>query len=219
MNVAHELRTPLASLSASIEMLEEDISVLPPEDRSRMLETVHRGALRLQNLVTNLMDIGSIQNGRFTVKPQSIDIATPILGAATLSEPLLANKGQKIETKVPHNISQVYADTNRVSQVLMNLITNASKYGPEGDSIIVTAEEWRESVYVAVQDHGPGISKEDQQRIFDYYYRVPGAEKSADGFGLGLAIVKGIVEAHQGEIGIDTENGNGTTFWFTLPKA
>ncbi|GEM_PF-3896884 len=219
MNVAHELRTPLASLSASIEMMEEDLSALTPEDRSRMLDTVHRGALRLQNLVTNLMDIGSIQTGKFTVKREPIDLATSIQGAVTLSDPLLVTKGQNIKTVVPPDLSQVYADGHRVGQVLMNLITNASKYSPDGDSIIVTAEEWKENVYVSVQDHGPGISKDDQQRIFEYYYRVAGAEKSADGFGLGLGIVKGIIEAHHGQIGMDTEIGKGTTFWFTLPKA
>lgn len=219
MNVAHELRTPLASLSASIEMLEEDLLTLTPEDRGRMLDTVHRGSLRLQNLVTNLMDIGSIQTGRFTVKSQPIDLASSIQSAATLSEPLLVAKGQKIEINVPPDLPRIYADGYRLGQVLMNLITNAGKYGSEEDSIIITAEEWKDSVYVGVQDHGPGISKEDQQRIFEYYYRVPGLEKSVDGFGLGLAIVKGIIEAHHGQLGMNSEIGKGTTFWFTIPKA
>ena len=218
LSVAHELRTPLSALSGSVNILREDFDVMATEDKERMLATVQRGSVRLQNLVSNLLDLGSIEAGRFAVRPQPTSIGSSIRESVSLCETLLAPKKQSIEVLLPERLPKVNADGQRISQVLMNLLTNCSKYAPEGDTISLTVSQVKEHIYVMVRDHGPGIEPGEAAHLFEYYYQAnqPKSE-GTQGFGLGLAIVKGIIDAHGGEVGVESARGSGTTFWFSLP--
>lgn len=225
MSVAHELRTPLSSLSASVELLQDDFASLTPDARSRMLGSVRRGALRLGSLVSELLDLGSIQAGRFTVKTQPVLVTGPLQDAVASTEPLLEAKGQRVEVQLPEPSLTVLGDAPRLCQVMVNLISNAGKYGPEGDTIEVSIDRAGSagilpaSARIAVTDHGPGIGPEERVQVFEYYFRGADASRSHNGFGLGLAIIKGIVDAHGGEVGLESEPSRGTTFWFTVPLA
>jgi len=113
----------------------------------------------------------------------------------------------------------VLADEDRVVQVLVNLLTNASKYGPAGQTIQVSSRRLGDFVRVQVQDQGPGIAPEARSHLFERFYRAKRGRKEATGLGLGLALAKAIVEAHGGQIGVESEPGHGAIFWFTLPEA
>ena len=217
MSVSHELRTPLSSLSTSVDFLKDEFLELGPEDRVRLLETVHRGTRRLQALTTNLLDLGSIQAGSFSVRTDTIEIEGVLQEALAISEVLLAAKGQRAVLEAPPGLPAVRADPVRIVQVVANLVTNASKYGPEADTILISAREERNRLRVAVTDHGGGMPVEEKERVFEYFYRGAEATRTEKGFGIGLAIVKGIVDAHKGEVGVESEDGVGTSFWFTLP--
>ena len=218
MSVSHELRTPLAALASSVELLGTDVWNMEAKDRERVLETVGRSTERLSMLTTNLLDLGSIQAGSFTVRTEPIDVTEPIKQALALSAPMASARGQQIELRAPPDLPPARADSVRIVQVLTNLIGNAAKYGPAGDTVVVSVEDIGQKLRIAVTDHGSGISPEDKQRIFDYFYRASATSRTEKGFGVGLAITQGIVRAHKGEIGVVSEPGQGTSFWFTLPK-
>src|SRR5207247_7846256 len=120
--------------------------------------------------------------------------------------------GQRAELRGPPDWPLVRADGGRIVQVLINLIGNAAKYGPVGDTIIVSVEDDGPKVRLAVTDHGAGIPPEDKQRIFEYFYRGAATSRAEKGFGVGLAITQGLVKAHRGQIGLTSEPGAGTSF-------
>jgi len=220
LSVAHELRTPLSSLLASVDVLRQDAATMTEADQERMFNMVRRGTLRLQNLISNLLDLGSIEAGRFAVNRQSMDLRACLEEAVAMCEPLLAPKGQRIVLRHAADLPLVHGDSRRLSQVLMNLLTNCGKYGPENDAIEIEVWPSPQELCVAVSDHGPAIPKEDAEHLFEYFYQAkntPGME--AKGFGLGLAIVKGIIDAHDGKMGVESGLERGNTIWFTLPIA
>lgn len=216
-DVAHELRGPLGVLEGALEILAGDYGDLPVEDFSRLTGSARRTAGRLRTLMEDLLSAGSIQAGRFQVAPTATPLAAIVGEAADAVAPTLAEREQQLELRVPD--LAVEADARYIRQVLTNLILNASKYGPPGGQILVSAVVAAGGVRVSVEDRGPGIPPERQVGLFERYYRVRPSGGDDSGIGLGLAIAKGIVEAHGGRIGVDSEPGRGTTVWFTLRLA
>jgi signal transduction histidine kinase len=218
-SVAHEVRTPLASLVASVEILAGDYPHMSAGEREATIRRIERGAVRLQTLVENVLDVGSIRAGRFTIHPEPADLGQMLEGAVATLQPLLEEKHQLLDARVQSDLPAVLADERRVTQVFANLISNASKYGPEGDEIIVEASMVRGFVMVKVADHGPGIPLPEQGELFERYFRSATSARGSPGTGLGLAISKAIVEAHGGAVGLESDPQHGTTVWFTLPLA
>lgn len=218
-SVAHEVRTPLASLVASVEILAGDYEHMAPAERAATIRRIERGAVRLQTLVENVLDAGSIRAGRFTIYPGPTDLRQVLEGAVATMQPLLEEKQQRVEADLPSNLPPVQADERRVAQVFANLISNASKYGPERDTISIQARVDSGRVLVRVSDHGPGIPLPEQGELFERYFRSANSARTSPGTGLGLAISKAIVEAHGGIVGLESEPQQGTTVWFTLPVA
>ncbi|MDQ3702849.1 MAG: ATP-binding protein [Chloroflexota bacterium] len=218
-SVAHEVRTPLASLVASVEILAGDYERMSPTERGATIRRIERGAVRLQTLVENVLDAGSIRAGRFTILPRAIDLSQVLDGAVASLQPLLEDKRQRLETDIPDDLPAVLADERRIAQVFANLILNASKYGPEGDRITVQGRVQDGFVLVRVSDHGPGIPLPEQGELFERYFRAASSARTSPGTGLGLAISKAIVEAHEGAVGLESDPQQGTTVWFTLPVA
>lgn len=219
MNTAHELRSPLASLRASVEVLVEDYANMDRQELGFMLKTMQRGILRFQTLVENLIDVGTVQARRFRVYPTPVSVGKLIEGALAQIEPLLQARAQSatVEMECPAG-SLVLADRPRIAQVLINLLSNASKYGPEGEPIILNASCKDGFVVIQVTDRGPGIPPDEQGRLFERFYRGRRAEEGI-GIGLGLALAREIVQAHGGQIDVRSQVGAGTTFWFSLPEA
>ena len=218
-SVAHEVRTPLSSLVASVEILAGDYQHMAAAEREATIRRIERGAVRLQTLVENVLDAGSIRAGRFSIHPRPADLGLVLDSAAATLQPLLEEKRQRLETAVPPTLPAVLADERRITQVFANLLSNASKFGPEGDRIVVSAVARAEDVLVKVSDSGPGIPLPEQGELFERYFRSSSSARSSPGTGLGLAISKAIVEAHGGTVGLESDPRQGTTIWFTLPLA
>jgi signal transduction histidine kinase len=213
-NVPHEIKTPLAAIGASLEMLRDGEETLAPAERARLLESIHRSVLRLQALVENMLDAASIQAGQFSLRPENTPLA-PILGEAQLFlQPLLDQNGQELHLFDHTEGALVRADPARMIQVLINLVSNASKHGDEQAPIEVDAEVRDGCARVQVHNQGEPIPPEEERRLFEPYGQAAPAAT-----GLGLAIARAIVERHHGDIGLTSSAAEGTTVWFTLPLA
>ena len=218
-SVAHEVRTPLASLVASVEILSTDYEHMPPSVMASTVRRIERAAVRLHTLVENVLDAGSIRAGRFSIYPEAVDLRQVLDGAVGTLQPLFEEKSQRLEIESADDLPAVQADERRVGQVFANLLSNASKYGPEGDTIQIRMVLQDDHVLASVTDHGPGIPLPEQGELFERYFRAASSARSSPGTGLGLAIAKAIVEAHGGNVGLECEPGAGTSIWFTLPLA
>jgi PAS domain S-box-containing protein len=216
-SVAHELRGPLMVLDNALEILDTDYQQLTADEFGQVLGTARRTARRMRTLMEDMLSAGSIQSGHFVVAPRQTELQTILEDALEIVNPSIEGRGQRVELVMPEDTPAVLADKRYARQVLTNLLANASKYSPEHSTIRVVVSPKANAVRVSVEDKGPGISPEQQAGLFERFYRVR-ADTDAPGVGLGLAIAKGIVEAHGGSIGIDSEVGSGTSVWFTLPR-
>ena len=216
-SVAHELRGPIMVLDNALEIIDTEDTGLSPEEYTHILGTARRTVRRMRTLMEDLLSAGSIQSGHFVVAPRRTDMQTILNDALEIVEPAINTRGQRVEIEQPTPSTSVLADKRYARQVLTNLLANASKYSPEQSVIRVVVSPNANMVRISVVDQGPGIPLEHQAGLFERFYRVR-ADTDAPGVGLGLAIAKGIVEAHGGNIGIDSEPGMGTSVWFTLPK-
>jgi PAS domain S-box-containing protein len=219
-NIAHEFRTPLSALAASIELLMDQAPDLSDEELQVLLNSLHLGALGLQTLVDNLLESASIEAGRFRVSPRCTDLGSIIAKAVQTMQPLLEKYRQRLVVEIPVSLPEVVADVRRIEQVLINLLSNASKYGPTDAKIKICAKLEDDFVMVKVTDRGPGILRDHREQVF-YRFTRPGpvTDSAKVGAGLGLSVVKAIVEAHGGKVGVDDRSGGGAIFWFTLPVA
>jgi len=218
-NVTHEFQTPLAALSASLELLREEEAGLTAGERRDLLDAVHLGARRLQHLVTNLLDSASIQAGYFRVEPELAELEPLVEAAVETVRPLARQRGQTIAVEAPGPLPLIYADEPRVVQALVNLLSNASKFGPVGDTLRLHVAVGAEQVRVAVTDHGPGVPAARRAHLYERFLRPGPQTVRAQGAGLGLAIARAIVERHGGAIEMLTAEGRGTTFAFSLRRA
>jgi signal transduction histidine kinase len=176
------------------------------------------GIISLGNLVDNLLESASIEAGHFRVSPRPYDLHAIIAEAAGTMQPLLEKYGQRLALDLPERLPLVRADPRRMVQVLVNLLSNASKYGPEDAPVTLRASVGERWVQVSVVDQGPGIPEELKADVFRrfLYPRSPDLHTKV-GAGLGLSVVKAVVEAHGGRVGVEDSDGGGAVFWFSLP--
>ena len=219
LEVAHELRTPIAALSATLDLLVEDALTMSREELGSMVGTLRRSSLRLEHLVENLLDAGSIEAGTFQIRAMPASVRSCLQEALVFVQPLLDSKRQQIVSKLHANSDRVLADPRRTGQVLANLIANASKYSPEATKVFVETSVREGYVRVTVRDEGPGIPADEQARLFQRFFRSREVRDQAGGLGLGLSICRAIVHAQGGDINIESEVGRGTSVHFTMPKA
>lgn len=217
-NISHEFRTPLSALAASIELLMDQAPELSDSELQELLKSLHLGALGLQTLVDNLLESASIEAGRFHVSPRHSDLGEIIAKATQTMQPLLEKYRQHLLVEIPVSIPEVFADSRRIEQVLVNLLSNASKYGPTEASIDVFVEKDQDYLKVNVADRGPGIPDDQRDQVFYRFTRPgPATDIAKVGAGLGLSVVKAVIEAHGGKVGVDDHPQGGAIFWFTLP--
>ena len=214
-DVAHELRSPLAVLYIDLEIIASDYAELSALEFNGLVASARRTATRLHDLMEGLLSAGNIQSGRFHVSPRPMALAPVVAEAVAQVEPTTAARGQQVLHECG-DVDAVVADPRSLCQVLVNLLTNASKYGPGGEPIRLRCERRGKNAWVAVEDRGPGIPVDQQARLFDRFYRVR-ASGEQRGVGLGLGIARAIIEAHGGEIGVESEAQRGTRIWFTVP--
>lgn len=211
--VSHELRTPLASILGFSELLL--IKKVRDEVREKYIKTIHKEAKRLTGLVNDFLDLQRMESGKQVYDIKSIDIKD--LLADIVGSFSAANTQHKIEINSNYEL-KVSADRERITQVLLNLLSNAVKYSPPGSQVMVGAVPDGNLARIYVRDEGVGIPKDMQGNLFSKFYRIDNSDtKKIGGTGLGLAICKEIVEAHGGEIWVESEQGKGSTFAFTIP--
>jgi PAS domain S-box-containing protein len=217
-NVAHEFRTPLSALAASIELLLDQAPQLNQAELQELLVSLHLGILGLQTLVDNLLEAASIEARRFRVAPRPSDLGHIIGEAVQMMEPLLKKYDQRLAVELPTIIPEVQADPRRTVQVLVNLLSNASKYGPTNAEIHIGAKVGGGYVRVSVADRGPGIPHAYRADVFRRFVRLGTEDDNTKaGAGLGLSVVKAVVEAQGGQVGAEDRPGGGAVFWFTVP--
>ena len=212
--VAHEFRTPLTSMRMAVHILLEGI-VGPLNDKQLDLISAARDDCeRLQGIVEDLLDLSRIQAGKVEVSLTALP-AKSILDAAVAAKADGArDAGLKLEGDLIEPVLPVLVDPDRINLVFDNLVGNAIRHSPKGSRIVVRARPEKGLVRFEVEDQGPGIPVEYQQRIFEKFFRMPGTK--GEGIGLGLYISREIVAAHGGEMGVESEPGKGSRFWFTL---
>ncbi len=216
--VSHELRSPLTSVKGYTSLLLNRWERLGEAQKRMMLEQVHHDADRVTRLVTELLDISRLETGRLVLRRQMIslsEVANDVVSHVRLEYPEL-----EVETSFPPGFPEIYADPDKIEQVLTNLVENAAKYAdPKGIRVsgeMCTADDEHDMVAVSVSDKGEGIPKSDLPRIFTKFFRR--AETRPTGSGLGLWISRGLVEAHGGKLTAISAPGEGSTFRFTLPS-
>jgi signal transduction histidine kinase len=206
--VSHDLRTPLTAMKG---MLVNLIDETDPEERAS-LQIVERETDRLTRLVNQLLDFARWRGGRLTLRRSPTDLAEMCSTAASLSRPTAEHRGIELKTSIPATLPTVLADGDRLQRALLNVLDNAIKFTPKGGRITLAVTQQGETVEICVEDTGRGMTREELEQVFETEYRGPGG-----GTGLGLSIARAIVEAHGGSVGIESNPGQGTRVWFTLP--
>jgi signal transduction histidine kinase len=210
--VSHELRAPLASVKGYTGLLINRWDRLGDEQKRMMLEQINHDADRVSRLITELLDISRLESGRLVLRRQLVDL--PSLAANVVAKVGLEYEGLEAQTVFPAEFPKVFADPDKLEQVLNNLVENACKYGsPHGLRIEGAVGEG--AVIVAVIDRGEGIPRADLGRVFTKFFRRDAGRPT--GSGLGLWISRGLVESHGGELVAESNQGTGATFRFTLP--
>jgi PAS domain S-box-containing protein len=217
LTASHELRSPLTSVQGFAELLMLEKDQLS-EKHSETVEIILDNTRHLVRLLNDLLDLARSDAGRLTINPVRSEIGPIVAGAARLIMGLTNSRQQRLEVEIESDLPQVSVEPDRIMQVLVNLLTNATEYCPEGSTIKVTASAVGSEVEVAVSDDGPGIPKDQRDHVFDRFTRgEAGLTQRVGGTGLGLAISKSLIELHGGAIGVTSKEGEGATFRIVLP--
>lgn len=215
-NASHELRSPLTSIQGFLQAMLD--GTIPEGERDKYLQIVLNESKRLSGLISTMLDLSRLESGSNPPVLSKFDINTVIEDVVKQFAPALAKRNMRVETQLGSAPISVYADTDKIVQVLINLIDNAVKYSPDSTCIRISTEVHGQKVYVSVKDQGCGIGKRDQQLIWDRFYMADKARtpSQSKGTGLGLSIVKRIIEDHNETIWVESNKGSGSVFIFTL---
>ena len=218
-NISHEFRTPLAAQLASIELLGDGLGRMTLDEQRELVESLERGAKRLTHLIDNLLESVRIESGQLALRQQDI-VPDEILEAARdLVEPLVRQRGQRIETDLAAPMPPFRGDRQRLTQVLVNLIANASKFGPPDSAIAVGGRPADDGgIELWVEDSGPGPADADEGVLFEPFRRAGAGDPAESGLGLGLHIVRSIVERHGGTVSLTRTPGARTRATIRLPR-
>ena len=218
--VSHELRTPLTSILGFVELLLEGEAGPLADEQQKFLTIVQGNADRLMGLVNELLELSRIEAGRMELHPIALQLAPLIQRVSDSLRPSIEGKGQRLTLELADDLPTVWADADRVTQILSNLLSNAQKYTRPGGAISVAAQGQAGSVCVAVSDTGIGLTPAEQAQLFTKFFRARNpATQAVEGTGLGLAITRSLIELHGGRISVESAPGEGSTFSFTLPIA
>jgi signal transduction histidine kinase len=218
--VSHELRTPMTSIKGYVDLLLMGAVGVLTEDQQNFLSVIRSNVERLTLLVSDLLDISRVESGRLAVSPKVIHLEEVIDLTIVTMRARAMDKGLTLQSEVSSPLPEVLADPDRVTQILTNLMANACNYTPSGGRVTVSAYAHNDEVHVAVSDTGIGISEEDQEKVFDRFFRADhDIVQDAPGAGLGLSIVKSLTEMQGGRVWVKSDLGRGSTFTVAFPAA
>ncbi|MGB9872003.1 MAG: ATP-binding protein [Anaerolineae bacterium] len=213
--IVHEMRTPLGVIASYADLItRENIS---PQDRNEFARLIRQEALRLSRMAGEFLDLARLESGRVFLAREAVNLKETVESVLEALRPQAEEKGIHLEGMLPAVVPTVIGDAGRIRQVLLNLVANAVKYCRPGDRVTVSVDVGEGEVRIGVVDTGPGIPRDLQGRLFEKFVRLPFGEGQAEGSGLGLAISRRIVEAHGGRIWVESEEGRGAAFFWTLP--
>ncbi|HEY0611675.1 MAG TPA: ATP-binding protein [Chitinophaga sp.] len=217
--VSHELKTPLASSDFSLKLLEDErIGHLTGEQRE-LVESLKLDNLRMIKIVSELLNLSQVESGNIQLQPQPVSPVQVVQYALETVKKQAAQQQVNIQTTLPEQAPPILADVEKTAWVLVNLLTNAIRYSPPGSNIQLTIEQAEgQMLAFSVQDTGKGIPPAFREKIFERFYQVPGTHHQKSS-GLGLAIAREFIEAQGGVIGVESEEGKGSRFYFSLPLA
>ena len=216
-DVAHELRTPLMAMLATVEAMQDGVL---PADTER-LGVVANEVKRLSRLVDAMLHLSRIENGTIPFNPKSTDVVNMVKTMVMAQEQMFADKDLRLRFKDDTPKGECWADVDRdmLQQAMVNLMSNAMRYTPEGGWVVVSVGQDRSDILICVEDTGIGIAKEDLARVFGRFWRSDASRvRESGGLGVGLALTKDIIEKHQGFISVDSELGKGTAFTLHIPR-
>ena len=218
--VTHELRSPLTSIAGYLDLLLEEEGREGAEAREAYLQIVKRNADRLLELINDLLDIARLEAGKLELKRLPLDLEGLIREVSGALRPQIEGKGQHLRLDLAAPLPAVTGDPERLTQILLNLVSNAHKYTPQGGNITIATRAEHAGVCIAVQDTGIGLASEEQQQLFTKFFRAQHPlVREAAGTGLGLAIARALVELHGGTLTVVSTLGQGATFNVILPAA
>lgn len=227
--VAHELKNPMTSIKGYTELLAAGAVGAVNDNQANFLRTIRANVERMSTLVSDLNDNSKIEAGRLRLEFKDVNLAEAVDDAVKSTTRQIEDKKQEVAVEIPSDLPGIWADRTRLAQILINLVSNANKYTPEGGKIIISAEraanQWdaegaAEVVHIQVKDSGIGISLEDQKKIFQKFFRSDDQKaRESPGTGLGLNITRSLVEMMGGRIWFESEFRKGTIFHFTVPVA
>ena len=215
--LAHELKGPLTPMLTSSAMIQDNITINSDPVLKQLADYFFNGTKLLNSRLEELLDVARFARGVVTFNKGATDIRNFIEQVVSRYTPSIARRKQQLIVEMEAALPSVNLDQSRLEQVIINLLSNASKYSPEGSRILLTAGINNSNLLVSVKDEGMGISTEDQAVLFQPYQRVGKEQGKVQGLGLGLTVVKAIVEAHGGQIWVESETGKGSTFSFSIP--
>jgi len=216
-NMSHELRTPLNAIIGFSEVLAEKMFGDVNDKQAEYLQDILESGRHLLSLINDILDLSKIEAGHMELEPADFDLPSAIDNALTLVRERATRRGITLRSTIDEQLGLIRGDERKVKQVLLNLLSNALKFTPEGGRIDVGAGLHDEVAEVSVADTGIGIAPADQEAVFEEFRQVGAAERKAEGTGLGLALSRKFVELHGGKIWVQSELGRGSTFTFTLP--
>jgi two-component system sensor histidine kinase KdpD len=223
-SVTHEFRTPLTAIKASVTSLLGSSSHSPdghspdghsPEERQELLTIINEESDRLNRLIGEAAEMAQLDANKVEFRFESAPIGNPIAEALDELKQLLVQ--HPVEVRIPAELPNARMDTAHIKEVMVHLIENAAKYSPAGAPIRITAEARNQTLTVNIADRGPGIDDFEQSLVFEKFYRGRNQRVQVHGTGMGLAICKAIVEAHGGHLGVTSQLGHGSVFYFSLP--
>jgi K+-sensing histidine kinase KdpD len=214
--VSHELRTPLTCIRTSVDLLGAMGEGLP-EDQVELIQTIGHHAGRLEAFVADLLEITKLEAGQIILSKQPTDLRSLVRRVVDTLRPLSNRKGQTVHLLLPETASHVEVDRWRIEQVLTNILSNAIKFTPKQGQVNVRLSETDDCLQVSIADNGPGISEEDQTEVFDKFFVVADG-RGLSGLGLGLYIARQMIDLHNGRIWVESKPGQGSIFYFEVPK-
>jgi signal transduction histidine kinase len=218
-NVSHELRTPLTAIKGAVDLVLREVAGPLTEKQIHYLLRVRSNTQHLAGLINDLLDLSKIESGKVEVKSSRVSLGGLVYEVVETLRPVAAEKVIALEANIPEPSVLIWADRDKIYQVLVNLIGNAIKFTPSQGRVTVSASrDSNERVQVSVSDTGPGIAADEADKIFEKFYQITGnSGPKPKGTGLGLAICKALVELHGGRIWMESEINRGSTFSFALP--
>jgi two-component system sensor histidine kinase BarA len=217
-NVSHELRTPLNSILGFTDLLKDSPATTGDAKNARYVQNIAQSGRNLLDLINDLLDLAKIEAGRMEVRSEPLSLSDLFEGLINILRPVYEQKKLNVTADVPADVPILHTDPAKLQQILYNFLANAIKFSPTGERIHVAARREPTGVRILVSDRGPGVEPEKQQLIFEKFRQIDGSvTRQHSGTGLGLAISRELATLLGGSVGVESEVGNGATFWVLLP--